>query len=177
VNWVKAVNAPPPRQVDHGLLSAFADLGADLSDVLDNEVLLTSRAHVNEMRYNDNRLYYPAVSAPLGSDDELVCPEPHVRFLQGKLKSLRELSLLVVGYSGLDREVLDLLRASNSSLRSLAVVAESKESADLTAARVMDQFDSVSAPPELYAEGFSTWAQAGALDEYFERLMKGTRDS
>jgi hypothetical protein len=63
--------------------------------------------------------YYPAVSVPIGPDRELAnCPREHVGALQRRLKKMGgELNVLVIGYSGLDDEVMELLAAGGSGHR------------------------------------------------------------
>jgi hypothetical protein len=45
-----------------------------------------------------------------GAEDELVCPTEHVEFLKAKLRDADGVHLLVIGYSGYDREVIRVLK-------------------------------------------------------------------
>ena len=54
-------------------------------------------------------LRWQALAVPLGPEDELVCPSAHVSRAEQMLEQMDGLNLLVIGYSGLDREVLGLL--------------------------------------------------------------------
>jgi hypothetical protein len=172
VNWGRAVAAEPARVISQTMVEAFTLLGGTLEELIGREIELRPADNVAQVRLDpDSHLYYPAVSIPLGAEDELVCPEPHVNFLRRKLQRSDGLNLLVVGYSGLDREVLTLLRESGSPLKTLHVVSEARETAQLTGKRILEQFGLTSwAAPDYSPDGFGTWAQSGELDAYFERL-------
>jgi hypothetical protein len=79
---------------------------------------------------------FPALSAPLGEEDELVCPPEHVAFVKNKLSEVNALDLLVIGYSAYDKAVLNLLAESQSDIRSLYVVSESADVAQAVAERI-----------------------------------------
>jgi hypothetical protein len=118
-----------------------------------------------------SQLFFPALSVPLGSTDELVCDPKHVQFLQERLQTADGLNLLVIGYSGVDEEVLRLLRESNNSLRSLLVINHGAESAQQAHDRIMEQFDGGDPPgPGAWTADFNDWAQTGGLDDYFASL-------
>jgi hypothetical protein len=135
VNWGRQVLSAWDRPSHDVFLAAtFAALGDEFS--LDEHITLRLAAEARGLRHEGadssgggGRLYYPALSAPLGPGDELVCPPNHVAHLREKLRAYDGLHLLVIGYSGLDDEVLKLLRESENSLRSLTVVSESEEAA------------------------------------------------
>jgi hypothetical protein len=77
--------------------------------------------------------YYPALSVPLGEEDEIVCPDDHVMEARQRLGASDGIHLLVIGYSGLDQEVLTLLRQSGAKLRSLLVANGPDEQAGFMA--------------------------------------------
>ena len=65
-------------------------------------------------------IFYPALALPLGPSDELVCPSDHVRRAREMLDGMDGIDLLVIGYSGLDQEVLRVVSESGNELRSAA---------------------------------------------------------
>jgi hypothetical protein len=77
-------------------------------------------------------VFFPALSLPLGSDDEIVCPPAHQEFLAAKLRAADELDLLVIGYSAYDQAVVKKLVEAERRVRSLCVVnSGEREAADV----------------------------------------------
>jgi hypothetical protein len=71
--------------------------------------------------------YYPAIAMPLGPEhDSITCPPEHIEALEAWLKA-RELDVLVIGYSGLDTDVLGRVRDARPSIRSLCIVNKGEE--------------------------------------------------
>ncbi len=126
------------------------------------------------------QIYYPALSAPLGEQDELVCPPEHIEYLKQITGHLDPLDVLVIGYSGLDRGVLDLLSWGGRPIRSLAVVSNSLDGAELTAERISARVQVsdiiFGAPPALFGDGFYAFVRDGELrlhvDEIIARAQK-----
>jgi hypothetical protein len=174
VNWARAVNVPGLKSVtvDSRMAIAFAELGEELEQAIDPEIHLRQIADMQEFRYDAKIpiLFFPALSAPLGSEDELVCPPSHVEFLSQKLRSADGLNLLVIGYSGLDQEVLRLLADSNNAVRSLLVINHDPESGRETSTRIMEQFRVEAPGPGASNQDFNHWAQSSELDDYFDGL-------
>lgn len=65
---------------------------------------------------------YPAIALPEGPKDQLVLPREHLNFLQQSLASAAQVDILVLGYSALDTEVLDLIRNSETQVRRMTIV-------------------------------------------------------
>ncbi len=72
-----------------------------------------------DAEFTNTAVYYPALAMPLGPGDTLVCPSSHTRAANEALTRSDGLNLLVIGYSGLDDEVLRLLSESGNSIRRL----------------------------------------------------------
>ena len=64
---------------------------------------------------------YPALALPEGPADRLVLPRQHAESLR-QLLAAPEIDLLVIGYSGLDQEVLSLLASAPARIRRMTVV-------------------------------------------------------
>lgn len=104
-----------------------------------------------------DHLYYPALSVPIGQADELVCSPNHVAFLRERLERTQPLHLLLIGYSGNDREVMSLVRESGRGIRTLTVVDRDQASAEAVIARLQ-------ADHELRAD--LVWAYPGDFDHF-----------
>jgi glutamyl-tRNA reductase len=87
-------------------------------------------------------------------------------FLRSLLESAPQLDLLVIGYSGLDRQVLDLA-GSAQKVRRMTVVNRTGEEAE----QVLERFRQVGvAPiwPNVVDGDFASWADGGGLNELVE---------
>lgn len=65
---------------------------------------------------------YPALALPMGSKDELVLPPLHLEAFQELLGTSRQIDLLILGYSGIDTEVLELIEKSSCQVRRMTIV-------------------------------------------------------
>jgi hypothetical protein len=146
----------------------------------DSTIVVRRRANIASMRVDSDQdlregappwHFYPALSVPVGSADELVCPPEHVRFLRTKLEQADATDLLLIGYSANDEEVVRLIKAAERPVRSLAIV-----NADTLAAQsVAEQLakHGVVAPDHnrwIFEHAFSEFARGGELSRYLKWL-------
>jgi hypothetical protein len=113
---------------------------------LGDEILFNLPALPLERMSHDNKCFYPALSVPLGPEDEFNCPPTHVDFARERLRHGDGLNILSVGYSGLDSRVLKLLKESGNSLRSLYVVNQTPDHGRQAAEHIAQAFGSEVAP-------------------------------
>jgi hypothetical protein len=144
----------------------FVSPPENLLDALDSTITHRWSVNIHDVRSTDKHGVvgrFPAVSAPLGEDDELVCPPEHLDFLRSRLEGADNYDLLVIGYSGLDKSVLDLLTATSASPRSVYVVDAEYQSATASATRLASRFGDSIRPITKYrvADGTSTEDIAG----------------
>ncbi len=114
--------------------------------------------------------FYPALSVPLGSEDELNCPDSHVDHLRERLAAHGGIHLLSVGYSGLDSSVLRLLVDSARELKTLYVVNAEGESANAAVSRISTAFGVELHGDHAFSSTFNSFASEAQLDAYLERL-------
>jgi hypothetical protein len=113
--------------------------------------------------------YFPALAAPVGQADELVCPQPHVEYLKQRLAETQPMHLLVIGYSGLDQEVVSLIRESERGVKTLTIVDRGEEATMAVAERLARQ--GVRAEDTKFeAEGFNAWVRRGGLDTFVKHM-------
>jgi hypothetical protein len=112
---------------------------------------------------------YPALAMPEGPDDRLVLPREHEQWFGHQLYSAREIDILVIGYSGLDRAVLDFIAGAGCKVRRMTVVSHNAE----MAAEVLERFRATRIDPlhpNLVDGDFASWSNDGGLnllvDEY-----------
>ncbi|MGA2470272.1 MAG: hypothetical protein ABSG64_06245 [Solirubrobacteraceae bacterium] len=72
---------------------------------------------------------YPALALPDGPKDELILPPAHREHLQAVLHNAHEIYLLVLGYSGLDSEILKLIADIKPTVRRATVVNSGPDAA------------------------------------------------
>jgi hypothetical protein len=171
INWGRAVLQEPPsaREGDTYLAQAFAELGDSFAT--EKNIDLRLQPDIRNMRYDGGRLYYPALSAPLGSEDELVCPESHIAFLKERLERYDGLNLLVIGYSGLDRELRRLLTESGNEVRSLMIVNGTEQAGNDASHRLLEGLTvRAGATTQVFLGGFNDFAASASLPDYFKSL-------
>ena len=112
---------------------------------------------------------YPALAMPEGAGDRLVLPDKHRWFVNNRLKSESQIDLLVIGYSGLDTEVLSLLASLNCKVRRMTVVNRN----GIAAEQVLTRFRAAGIDPiwpKVVLSDFAEWAGGdglnGLVDEY-----------
>jgi hypothetical protein len=85
VDWARRIVGVDHAAVDKSDLY-LSEFVASLDDVpeLSDEIELR-RTSVELLRRDPPHLYYPAISVPLGPDDEFNCPESHLDFIRTRL--------------------------------------------------------------------------------------------
>lgn len=170
VNWGRplAKQTDASISVSTEILNRYFDEAAD--DEIGSDIVLRDHDNLNHIRYEERVLYYPALSVPLGSADELVCPPAHVRHLRQKLRDLPALNLLVIGYSGLDKEVLRLIRDAGQPPRTLQVVNGDSERGGPAAMAINGLFGSQAfLENQVFKGGFSDFVSGGHLASFVAR--------
>lgn len=119
-------------------------------------------------RYNKLNLFFPALAAPVGRADELVCPRAHVAFLKKRLAETQPMHLLIIGYSGIDREVVSLIRESGRGIKTLTIVDKDAEAARSVAERLAEEGVG-SEDTKLADGGFNDWIH-GQFDAFIEEM-------
>lgn len=175
VNWGRRVlNHSPPSPIEPTGVNVVWELGDTIQVSSEIEHLLP-HGHIAAMRWmgqRDGAFYYPALSVPLGAEDSLSCPPDHLDFLEARLAKLDALNLLIIGYSGLDKAVLNLLRDSGKELGQVRIVNGDVELGYAAANNVMagigQTFDP--APPVTFGGGFRDFIAGRDLDEFLAAI-------
>lgn len=176
INWARQVLSSLRELPDDPYLArTFASLGDEFE--LDQEIVLRPHPDLRGMRTEGGMFFYPALSAPLGQEDELVCPPQHVDFLKNVTGHWDPLDVLVIGYSGLDQEVIELLSCGGRPIRSLTVVSESAPSAVSTATRITEGVRIVppfggDSLPALWGDGFANFTRGDELGRYIAKIRE-----
>jgi hypothetical protein len=162
VNWFH------PSSGDFDPTAPHSDLRWDEEDFQCVEPT-SSLAGIRGTHESDESKRYPALAIPEGPEDRLVLPQKHAMFVRERLRSEPEIDLLVIGYSGLDTQVLALLLQTEPKVRRLTIVDHGI--AEAIAAR--ERFHEAGFNwvwEEAWDGDFATWADGGGLtrlvDEY-----------
>jgi hypothetical protein len=176
VDWMRLIlNDPPSGDIpgDSYLANYVAAWGEDLKvadDITRRTESVDSFPPVERMRGEPRSYFYPALSVPLGPDDELNCPPEHVDFARRQLEAADGLHILSVGYSGLDSGLLDLLRASNNHLRSLLAINHDGTAAFGAATRIASAFETEATPEMALPGDFNDFVWGGGLEDHLDSL-------
>lgn len=165
INWfhdVDATYSPSGPPLD---LTWDASIECEAPDASLEEIRNVSFAHqvVTATRR------YPALAAPEGPDDKLVLPHEHRKFFRRELRATQEIDILVVGYSGLDNEILKLIANAERKVRRMTVVSHDLATGEAVLAR-FQAAGLVAVWPYVVDGDFASWSNDGGLshlvDEY-----------
>ena len=120
----------------------------------------------NGRRWRGGNLIYPAITVPVAGKYEYNCPASHVESLEQFLTVCD--SFLIIGVSGQDEDLLDLLAENVKRCTHIMIVGLSEvEEVDARFAKRVPAFARVSR--ETYPGGFSNF-MTGHLDPFLQRL-------
>lgn len=108
---------------------------------------------------------YPALALPEGPKDELVLPSQHRNHFEWTLNAASEIDVLVLGYSALDTEVLDLLGRSKARIRRMTVVNRDPESTLAVYCRI-EEHGIRAVWPDTFDGSYEHWVDGPGLSEW-----------
>jgi hypothetical protein len=179
VNWGRRImNEGLPNYGGSPSPEVFSRVDA-VGDVELGDITLRPQAQLNDARYEfsgdgtGSHWFFPALSIPVGEADELVCPSDHVQRLKEQLAAEEELNVLVLGYSGIDSEVLQLLREAGRPLRQLLAVNGSVDASLAAVQRLSEATGGGGGfqEPWIYDSGFTGFTHSGKLEEFITTIM------
>jgi hypothetical protein len=171
VDWMRQILNDPP-QAD-GYAAYVSALGEELR--VGDPIVLRARSPaetppVEDMRVGGGQYFYPALSVPLGPDDELNCPPEHRDFASQRLEQADGLHIISVGYSGLDSGLLNLLAESKNELRSLLAINPDATAAREAANRIAGAFKREAHDGMMYAGTFDNFVWTSALEAHLNTI-------
>jgi hypothetical protein len=173
-NWGRFVKLDPGLKPNHeGVLNCVDDIALSLNEsaLLDIRVLANHRTRWKESG-TKVFLLYPAISVPVEGKYEFVCPGEHIDAPKDFLSSCH--NYLLIGISGRDMDLIDLLRANIKKCVTLGIVEGNPRAAE----EVAERFDA-SVPQfaraeirKVYTNGFSefTKVKGNSLDDFLMLL-------
>lgn len=148
-----------------------ADLPAASGIMLRPGALFEKRGFMSEKGAHGTELFFPALSAPVGEADELVCPPDHVNLLRARLDETQPMHVLVIGYSGIDKEIVSLIRESGRGLKTLTIVDRDRDAAFGVAERMAAEGVGSEDTKPSHAN-FNVWVRGGGLDAFVDEMTK-----
>jgi len=149
------------------LLDNIDQLGDDLEKYLE-DIEIDFTYHLP----NGRRLLYPAISVPVDGESKYNCPPKHVEALKKHLDQCQ--NFLVIGYSGIDRDLLDLLSKKQGGFNKIQIVSGSRTEAMKAKKNFLSHRDlrgKLKNHISLYkGNGFSSFIQDGSLEKFIESL-------
>jgi hypothetical protein len=144
-----------------------------LDEMLDREIRLLPGAGY-EHRWLDRKPYYPALVVPVEGKYGFVCPPDHVERLREFLRECQ--NILVIGCSGRDEDLLDLLRDSMTGCETFFLVdVGSQEAVEETYRRFLravPQFKQAwRRRTFFFADGFSQFIEDQGVEEFARRCL------
>jgi hypothetical protein len=130
-------------------------------DTFDLAYLRSGFAHSN---YPQAPLY-PALAVPEGPKDVLVAPPSHLEYLTQEMADAPQIDVLVLGYSALDNEVLELIKRAGTPVRRLTVVNRDAGAA-LAVYNVIKTWQLSIVWPDVYPGSFAEWIDTGGLTKW-----------
>jgi hypothetical protein len=117
------------------------------------------------------QLYFPAIAVPLGPADEILCPPDHVEHVREVQRNAPEgLNILVIGYSGIDQEVLSLLAWGGRQVASLLVVNGNREGGWATVETFSRELGFAPTEEMVFPGGFTDFAQTDAMETFLRAI-------
>ncbi len=123
----------------------------------------------HQHRWTNDTFHYPAMTVPIEGKYEYVY-QPHVESLKGFLSDCQ--NYLVIGTSGTDRDLLDLLSGSIPACKHVDIVAGPNESKGVVDrfCNAVDQFRAANV--RRFDRGFSPYVDDRDLDAFLDNCRK-----
>jgi len=168
VNWARSlrrvtVQSVPPASL--GEMLAVVDKVSITEDDLGPVTLLNS----HQQRRIASRFLYPALVVPVEGKYGFVCPRSHIDALKRHLSACP--NFLVIGVSGRDQDLLDLMGESISECRGFATVGGG-DIKEVTNRFVSGVPRLQSAGMSMHKDGFSHFILSGELEKFLEQVKK-----
>lgn len=167
INWSKEfidIKHADPSDTEYFRLLATSTLPLPLSDKFS---IWNRKSYA--VKYAERTPLYPAITVPVDGKYEINCPPSHVQKAEEFLSDCH--NYLIIGTSGKDQDLLDMLKANVKSGR-VMIVGTSEESTNKIRENFMlaiPQFQS-SIGTFYHARGFSEFVDSGELDKFLDKL-------
>ena len=158
-DWFKRDKAEIPwYDIRHG------NVPDDFEMLLSEEIYTENMAHVGGLT-NKETHRYPAILAPLGKH-EYLCKD-HIGIITNELKLIKSLSLLCIGFSALDQDILDLIKDNVKHIGKFKVVNKNYEEAKKAYLNIVRHYGNINVAMEqaIFNAGFTEFIKEG-LDEW-----------
>lgn len=128
VNWGVDVPGAEPSPGGDQFVALCHSLARDevrVGTTIEQLIPPSQDGTANDIRTSSHGFRYPALAVPLGPDDRLVCPDNQQEHIRSRLDQQHVgygLNVLIIGYSCLDKQPLELIKNSGNRIESLVIV-------------------------------------------------------
>jgi hypothetical protein len=121
--------------------------------------------------------YYPALSVPLGPGvKEINCPPEHLEWLASWLSKQGAINLLTIGYSAMDRGVLDLMAETGCAIKTALAVCGDGATAYQVLGRIGERLGfEVDVMHQVCPGGFAATTMSEDFSAWIARAGRGER--
>ncbi len=132
IDWsrpIKSEFVKNPGRTLPSLIDNIRQLGDSLEQALDDKVLIGKSYDFTDvnLKFNpeDIALSYPVLGVPIDDESKTICDALHLEHLNKFLNECQD--FLVVGFSGIDKDVLDLLDKKQNGFRKVVIVTKTEK--------------------------------------------------
>lgn len=159
VDWFRRNKASIPWQEIKG-----GKAPDDFEKLISGEIYTEYMAHTGGL--TDKYVHrYPAILAPLGKYEYVY--KNHIEVITNELKLIKSLSLLCIGFSALDQDILDLIKDNVKHIGKFKVVNKNYDEAKKAHLNIVRHYGNISVATEqaIFNAGFTEFTKEG-LDEW-----------
>ncbi len=167
INWYKQFSSFQIQDKNDGEYFRLLKTSSLPIPLQENFVLISMNGYGN--KYISDTPVYPALTVPVDGKYDINCPESHQEKARKFLADCH--NYLIIGTSGNDQDLLDLLKSHVRSAR-VMLVGREEERIRETKRKFMDavpQFQN-SIDTFYHQRGFSMFVESGKLDEFLDSI-------
>lgn len=174
VSWYREQHGSfDPRRFEPGYEPVLTPI--KMVDVRHLEIGDVRSPHTRDPHGSTSR--YPALALPMGAKDELVLPPSHLDAFQRLLARASQIDLLVLGYSGIDTEVLDLIKTAPCEIRRLTVVNANGGAGLEVFDRLIEAGIDEVVWPDTPNESYESWIDGSGLRKWVQQADSAGRST
>lgn len=113
------------------------------------------------------KAYFPSITVPVDNKYEFNCQKEHLIKLESLLRISKK--ILIIGISGKDQDLLDLLSKNLTNIKLVTIVGGGKANEIKERLKAgVPQFNSGTVAWKIYNEGFSEFIKSGGIDAFLD---------
>lgn len=106
--------------------------------------------HQDSSRFIEGNFYYPSLAIPVRDKVGFACPETHIEFAKQLLEDCEQ--FLIIGYSGVDEDIYEMLEVAKS-VKWIRFVSRDQKSAENVSKRFSKRLPQLNSAEKKYSSG------------------------